>query len=171
MQTEKLEHIKLLLMDVDGVLTDGSILYTGTDSQTMAFSVKDGVGIRMLQRAGIVTGVVTGRKSDALSRRITELGINMCFDGVSDKAVLLEQILDKTGCSAEETAFIADDLPDMAIMRKVGVAIAVADASADIKSCAAIVTAMPGGKGAVREICDAILKAKNLWAGALQHWE
>lgn len=171
MQTEKLENINLLLMDVDGVLTDGSILYTGTDAQTMAFSVKDGVGIRMLQRAGIVTGVVTGRKSDALSRRVTELGINMCFDGVSDKALLLEQILDKTGCSAEETAFIADDLPDMAIMRKVGVAIAVADASADIKSCAEIITTLPGGKGAVREVCDAILKAKNLWADALQHWE
>ncbi len=171
-ETDKtLSHIKLLLMDADGVLTDGSIAYTGEEMQTMTFNVKDGLGLRMIQKAGIIAGVVTGRKSDALSRRMRELGISLFFDGVSDKGRLLEQILGQTGCMAGETAFIADDLADMSIMKKVGVPIAVADAVPAIQSCAVIVTEKPGGKGAVREICDAILQAKGLWADALARWE
>lgn len=171
MTNTKLENIKLLLLDVDGVLTDGEIIYTGTDLQTMMFNVKDGLGLKMVQDAGIITGIVTGRKSPALSRRVHELGIGFCFDGVSDKGELLDQILETTRCSAEETAFIADDLPDISLMRKVGVPIAVADAMPEVISCAVLVTTKPGGKGAVREICDAILKSKGLWTDILKQWE
>ncbi len=171
MTDKTLSHIKLLLMDADGVLTDGSISYTGDGMQTMTFNVKDGLGLRMVQKAGIVAGVVTGRKSDALSRRMRELGISLFFDGVSDKGRLLEEILRQTGFLAEETAFIADDLADMSIMKKVGVPIAVADAVPVIQSCAVIVTEKPGGKGAVREICDAILQAKGVWTDAVAQWE
>lgn len=171
-ETDKtLSHIKLLLMDADGVLTDGSIAYTGDEMQTMTFNAKDGLGLRMIQKAGIIAGVVTGRKSDALSRRMRELGITLFFDGVSDKGRLLEQILRQSGCLAGETAFIGDDLADMSIMKKVGVPIAVVDAVPAILSCAVIVTEKPGGKGAVREICDAILQAKGLWTDAVARWE
>lgn len=171
MTNTALAKIKLLLMDVDGVLTDGSIAYTGGNMQTMIFNVKDGLGLRMLQNAGVLAGVVTGRKSEALSRRLRELGIALSFEGVSDKGALLEEILQKTGVTADETAFIGDDLPDMGMMKKVGMPIAVADAVFDVRSCAAIVTTRPGGKGAVREICDAILQAKGLWADALKKWK
>ncbi len=171
MTNKTLETVKLLLMDVDGVLTDGSIVYTGDDLQIMRFNVKDGLGIRMLQDAGVIVGIVTGRKSAALSRRMRELGVAMCFDGVSDKGSLLEQILIDTGFTAPEVAFIADDLPDMSIMKRVGVPIAVSDAEPDVKESAVIVTTRRGGNGAVREVCDAILQAKNLWAGVLKKWE
>lgn len=166
-----LETVKLLLMDVDGVLTDGSIVYTGDGPQTMRFNVKDGLGIRMVQDAGVVVGTITGRKSEALSRRMRELGVAMCFDGVSDKGALLEQILIDTGFTAPAVAFIADDLPDLSIMKRVGVPIAVADAEPDVKQSALIVTARRGGNGAVREVCDAILQAKNRWSGVLKKWE
>ena len=171
MTDTRLSRIKLLLMDVDGVLTDGSIAYTGDDKQTVIFNVKDGFGLRMLMGAGIATGVITGRKSSALSRRVRELGIGFCFDGVSDKVPILNRILLQTGALAEETAYIGDDLPDLSIMKQVGVPIAVADAVPDIRSCAAIVTVRPGGKGAVREICDAILQAKGLWTDLIKKWQ
>ncbi len=167
----RLARIKLLLMDVDGVLTDGSIAYTGDDMQTMIFNVKDGFGLRILMGAGIVAGVITGRKSSALSRRMRELGVGFCFDGVADKVPVLNRILQETGCRAEETAYIGDDLPDLSIMKMVGVPIAVADAVPEIQECAAIITVKPGGKGAVREICDAILQAKGLWTDLLEKWQ
>ena len=171
MTNKILETVRLLLMDVDGVLTDGSIVYSGDGPQTMRFNVKDGLGIRMLQDAGVIVGIITGRKSAALSRRMRELGVAMCFDGVSDKGALLEQILIDTGLTAPAVAFIGDDLPDLSIMKRVGVPIAVADAEPDVKKSAAIVTARRGGNGAVREVCDAILQAKNLWSGVLKKWE
>ena len=171
MTNKLLETVTLLLMDVDGVLTDGSIVYTGDGPQTVRFNVKDGLGIRMLQDAGVIVGIITGRKSAALSRRMRELGVAMCFDGVSDKGALLEQILIDTGLTAPAVAFIGDDLPDLSIMKRVGVPIAVADAEPDVKKSAAIVTTRRGGNGAVREVCDAILQAKNHWSGVLKKWE
>jgi 3-deoxy-D-manno-octulosonate 8-phosphate phosphatase (KDO 8-P phosphatase) len=170
MKIDLLEKTRLLLMDVDGVLTDGSIIYTGEEMITMIFNVKDGLGLKMLQRAGVITGIVTGRRSTALSRRSDELGITLFYDAVSDKGALLDRILDQAGCRAEQTAFIGDDLPDIPLMKKVGIPIAVADARPEVKSCARIVTASAGGKGAVREICDDILRSKNLWLDAIKNW-
>lgn len=168
---EQLARARLLLMDVDGVLTDGSVIYTGEDMQSMIFSVRDGLGLKMIRDAGILTGVITGRKSAALSRRVRELGLDVCFDGVSRKGALLDRILDETGVSARETAFIGDDLPDIPVMRKVGIPIAVADARPEVKAVAAIITAAPGGKGAVREVCDGILQATGSWTDILNQLE
>ncbi len=170
MTSNKLAKTKLFIMDVDGVLTDGSIVYPGEDGQAMIFNVKDGLGLKMLHEAGIITGVITGRKSAALSRRVRELTIGFCYDGVSDKAALLESILIETGCSAEETAFIGDDLPDIPLMRKVGIPIAVADARPEVRLCAIMTTEAPGGKGAVREACEAILKACGCWPDIIKKW-
>ncbi len=159
----KLKKIKLLLLDVDGILTDGSITYTSTGEEIKTFNAKDGLGIKLLIRSGIRIGIITGRKSAALRSRCRDLGIDILFDGVDDKISALEKILKDTKISAEETAFAGDDLPDLAVMKRVGLAITVPDASCHVIERADMVTSFNGGKGAVRQICEDILKSKNLW--------
>jgi 3-deoxy-D-manno-octulosonate 8-phosphate phosphatase (KDO 8-P phosphatase) len=158
-----LTDIRLLLLDVDGVLTDGSIIYDDRNVETKIFNVKDGLGIRLLLDAGIQVGIITGRASGALTNRCANLGIENLYDGIKEKTSALDDVLKKTGIKAEETAFIGDDLPDLPVLNKVGVSIAVKDAEETVKAHADIVTNAKGGEGAVREICEAILKAKNLW--------
>ena len=163
MVSNKIKDIKLLVLDVDGVLTDGSIIYDDNGVETKVFSVKDGLGIRLLMEAGINLCIATGRSSNALNNRCKNLGIVHVFDGVSDKAAILDLILDRVGISAHEVAFIGDDLPDLALMQMVGLSIAVADAHKTVLENADMVTSAKGGAGAVREVCEAILKAQGLW--------
>jgi 3-deoxy-D-manno-octulosonate 8-phosphate phosphatase (KDO 8-P phosphatase) len=160
---EKLKHIQLLLLDVDGVLTDGSITYNDDGSETKIFNAKDGLGIRLAMKAGIKVGIVTGRSSKALSHRCDNLGIHLIFDGVRDKAMMLDKISEQTGVAVNDTAFVGDDLPDMPIMRRAGLSIAVADAHKIVRENADWTTQAPGGRGAVREVCEALLIAKGLW--------
>jgi len=159
----KLEKVGLLLLDVDGVLTDGSIIYDDHNVETKFFNSKDGLGLRFLMDAGIGVGIVTGRASGALMNRCKNLGITLVFDGVQDKAAVLEQILKQTRMSSDKMAFMGDDLPDLPLMRKVGCGIAVADAHDMVRQHADMVTSKKGGRGAVREVCEAILKARGLW--------
>ena len=168
MVSNKLKDIKLLILDVDGVLTDGSIIYDNNGVETKVFSVKDGLGIRLLMEAGINLCIATGRSSNALNNRCKNLGIVHIFDGVSDKAAILDLILDRVGVSAHEVAFIGDDLPDLALMQMVGLSIAVADAHKTVLENADMVTSAKGGAGAVREACEAILKAQGLWENILE---
>ena len=160
---EKLKDIQLLLLDVDGVLTDGSIIYSDADSETKVFNVKDGFGLKLVMAAGIKVGLVTGRTSRALHRRCRDLGIRFIYDGVQQKAPLLDRIITETGVGAADTAFIGDDLPDLPLMRRVGLSIAVADAHEIIRDYSDWITSAPGGRGAVREVCDALLKARGDW--------
>ncbi len=164
----KLKLIKLLLLDVDGVLTNGQITYASGNIETKSFNVKDGFGIRLLQSAGIQVGIVTGRTSEALLHRCADLGITMIYDGVSAKGDLLDSILSVSGFLADEVAFVGDDLPDIPLLRKVGVSIAVADAHDLVKKNADMATLKKGGDGAVREVCEQILKAKDLWEKIVQ---
>ncbi len=159
----KLKRIKLLLLDVDGVLTDGSIIYNDDCVETKIFNVKDGLGIRLLMNAGIKVCIVTGRSSNALHHRCKNLGIVHVFDGVSDKTTVLDLILEQISLLPGEIAFIGDDLPDIPLMKKVGLSIAVADAHETVVENADVVTTFKGGTGAVREACEAILKAQGLW--------
>ena len=159
----KLKKIKLLLLDVDGVLTDGSIIYNDHSEETKVFNVKDGLGIRLLMEAGINVCLVTGRSSKALYHRCKDLGITMLFDGVEDKAGVLDIISEQTGVSPEEIAFIGDDLPDLPLMKIVGLSIAVDDSHEVVLEKACMVTSAKGGAGAVREVCEEILKAQGLW--------
>ncbi len=161
--SEKLRRIKLVLLDVDGVLTDGSIIYSDSGAETKGFNVRDGLGLRFLMKAGIKAGIITGRTSDALRHRCKNLGIDLIFEGIIDKGALLEQILKQTGVSAEEVAFVGDDLLDISVMKRVGLAIAVADAHDTVLGHADMMTICRGGAGAVREVCEAILKAQGLW--------
>ena len=170
MSLNKLKHIKLLILDVDGVLTDGGIIYNDNGVETKIFNVKDGLGIRLLMQAGINLCIATGRRSNALYNRCKNLGIEHIFDGADDKAAILDLILDRTGVSAEQVAFIGDDLPDLALMKKVGLSIAVADAHKTVLKNADMVTSAKGGNGAVREACEAILRAQGLWENILERF-
>jgi 3-deoxy-D-manno-octulosonate 8-phosphate phosphatase (KDO 8-P phosphatase) len=153
--------IRLLLLDCDGVLTDGR-LYFGTDgTEIKAFHTRDGYGLKAVMAAGITVGVVTGRRSDALRRRLDELSVPWLWEGVSDKAALLTEITQKTKISKEHAAFIGDDVPDLSIMSRVGCAVAVADAHPAVIAAARVVTGAPGGQGAVREVCDRLLAAAS----------
>jgi len=170
MTLSKLHPVKLLLLDVDGVLTGGQIIYSGTRVETKIFNVKDGLGIRMLMEAGIEVGIVTGRTSEALMQRCRDLHISLVYDGVKDKGALMDQILSKQGVEAHEVAFVGDDLPDISLMKKAGVGIAVNDAHEMVKKHADIITSRNGGDGAVREVCEMILEAKNLLEETITHW-
>ncbi len=158
-----LKQIKILLLDVDGVLTDGSIIYNDQGIETKAFNAKDGLGIHLLMEAGIKVGIVTGRRSEVLVRRCNDLGIKLLFDNVKDKGAMLELISSKTGIAPENTAFMGDDLIDLPLMMKVGFSAAVADAAEPVKNRASYISSLKGGRGAVREVCEMILKAQDLW--------
>jgi len=165
---EKLRKIKALFLDVDGVLTDGSIIYSDHGSETKVFNVRDGLGIRWLIKSGFIVGIVTGRKSDALVHRCENLGIDLIFDGIKDKASALRMILDQTGMNSEEIAYMGDDIVDIPLMNRVGVSIAVADAHEVVIKTADMVTAARGGAGAVREVCEHILKAHHQWEAIIE---
>jgi 3-deoxy-D-manno-octulosonate 8-phosphate phosphatase (KDO 8-P phosphatase) len=163
MEEKRLENIKLLLLDVDGVLTDGGIIYTDSGEQIKVFNSRDGLGIRLLQDAGIQVGIVTGRSSNAVRHRCENLGIDLLFDGITDKSSVLQEICDRTKIRAADIAFVGDDLVDLPLFACVGVSIAVGDAHEVVRKRADWVTEAVGGSGAVREICDEILKSKGLF--------
>ena len=163
MMMDKLKNIRLVLLDVDGVLTSGDIIYSDSGEQIKIFDVKDGLGVRLLHESGIRVGIVTGRQGRALRHRCKNLGIDMVFDGVWQKGGVLDEIVERTGLPPESMAFIGDDLPDLSIMKKVGLAVAVADADGLVRKGAHITTSAPGGRGAVREIAETILKAQGRW--------
>jgi 3-deoxy-D-manno-octulosonate 8-phosphate phosphatase (KDO 8-P phosphatase) len=167
---EKLKDIQLLLLDVDGVLTDGSIIYSDAAAETKVFNVKDGLGLKLVMAAGVQVGLVTGRTSKALHHRCRDLGIRHLYDGVRQKAQLLDQIVADTGVAAARTAFIGDDIPDIPLMQRVGLSVAVADAHELVRDGADWITTAPGGRGAVREVCDALLKARGLWDSVAERY-
>lgn len=156
-------RIRLLVLDVDGVLTDGSIIYTDGGEEIKRFHVRDGLGIRLLQQAGIEVALITGRQSQAVAHRAQNLKIAHVFQGVRDKLAVLRSVQASLGISALETAVMGDDLVDLILMRQAGLAVAVADAPREVKDSAHWVTSLGGGRGAVRELCELVLQAKGLW--------
>lgn len=159
----KARGIKLLLMDCDGVLTDGRLYFSATGEEMKVFDVKDGQGIVSWHKAGFNSGVISGRGADAIiRRRAEELGIRFVVTSSPDKVADLERIAGESGVSMNEIAFVGDDLGDIAVMQKVGLPIAVGDAVGETKAVAAYVTSAKGGRGAVREVCELLLSAKNV---------
>jgi 3-deoxy-D-manno-octulosonate 8-phosphate phosphatase (KDO 8-P phosphatase) len=157
------KNIKLLILDVDGVLTDGSIILDNEGNEFKSFHVRDGHGIKMLHKAGIKVGIITGRHSKVVERRAQELGITEVYQRCHIKSVAYEHLLEKMGIDDREVAYIGDDIVDIAIFKRVGLSVAVADATEETKAEAMIVTENRGGRGAVREICDLILKSNGKW--------
>ncbi len=155
--------IQLLILDVDGVLTDGRIILDNDGNELKAFNVRDGHGIKMLVSAGVRVAIITGRHSKVVERRAQELGITEVYQRCHIKTVALEHIVGKYGLTENEVAYVGDDIVDIPIFRRVGMPIAVNDATDEAKNFAAMVTKSGGGRGAVREICDLLLMAKGLW--------
>lgn len=160
---EKAKKVEIFLLDVDGVLTDGRIVYGPSDMELKFFDVKDGHGIKLLQRAGVKVGIITGRSSSVVSRRASELGIEMVYQSQHDKVLALEKILQETGSLAENVAYVGDDIVDVPIMRRVGFSASVSDAVKEAREVADYVSRSPGGRGAVREIIELILRHKGEW--------
>jgi len=156
---ERARGIRLLVLDVDGVLTDGRLFISAAGEELKVFHVRDGSGLVAIQRAGITVAIISGRDSPAVTRRATELGIRHVHQGVADKGALLERLLDELGIAAEETACVGDDTPDAPMLRRAGLAIGVADAHPALLAAAHWVTKSNGGQGAVREVCDLLLSA------------
>jgi len=154
----KAKKIKLLLLDVDGVLTDGSIILDSQGNEFKAFHVRDGHGIKMAQRAGIIVGMITGRKSEAVNIRARELGIQEVHQGSREKIAVYDAILSKYGLADEAVAYMGDDVVDLDILKRTGVAVSVADADPAVKPYVDLVTKAAGGRGAVREFINLILK-------------
>lgn len=164
-------QIRLLILDVDGCLTDGSISLDHEGRETKTFNIKDGLGIAAWLKLGLGIAVITGRTSEALRHRCRELGITDLHQGVKDKGAKLAEVLSAVGCTPDETAAFGDDWNDLPVLRRVGVAMCPADASDEVRLIADFVSAHPGGHGAVREGIEMILQAKGLMQEALALYE
>ncbi len=162
----KAARVTLLLLDVDGVLTDGGIVYDGGGREIKRFHVRDGHGIKMLQRAGVEVGIITGRNSDVVAVRAKELGISLVRQGATDKVAAWREILASRGGSPEASAYVGDDIVDIPLMRSVGFAAAPADAESYVLDAADFVSSRAGGHGAVREVVEFILRSGGRWEEA-----
>ncbi len=164
---KRAKQIKVLLMDVDGTITNGAVTLLsqpdGSALEVKTFDAHDGQGLTLARTAGLRTGVITGRESPALRRRARELDIEFVYEKQPHKIAAYEEILKKTGVPDSAVAFLGDDLPDLTVMRRVGLAVAVGDATAEVKRAAHHVTKAIGGKGAARELVELILKSKGIW--------
>ncbi|MDD5654441.1 MAG: HAD-IIIA family hydrolase [Candidatus Omnitrophica bacterium] len=164
----KAKKIKLLLLDVDGVLTDGRIVYDSKGRDSKFFDVHDGMGVYLLHKAGLKIALVTAKGSPAIKPRARDMRVDEVFADVSPKTAVLEKLFKKYKVTAEEICFAGDDLVDLCLMKKVGFSIAVFNACPEIKLSADYITLREGGRGAVREIAELLLKAQNKWNEVLK---
>lgn len=172
MQTamEKALTVRLLVLDVDGVLTDGRLWYGNDNEEMKAFHIQDGLGIKLLMRAGIDVAIITGRTSALVARRGAELGIRRVVQGREDKLVALRELCGELNIELAEIAYMGDDLPDLSAIRAVGLGITVADGHASVAPHALYRTERSGGRGAVREVCDLLLKAQNKYDAIVERY-
>jgi 3-deoxy-D-manno-octulosonate 8-phosphate phosphatase (KDO 8-P phosphatase) len=168
--TRRAANIKLAVFDVDGVLTDGTLFFGDDGQEYKGFSVRDGHGLRMLQHCGVVIAIITGRDSQVVARRMAELGIEHVLQGHREKLPAFVELLSRLEMVAEETAYVGDDVVDIPILRRAGLAVAVRDAHPLVKQYVHWTTESPGGRGAVREVCELILQARGRLQQAMQHY-
>ena len=168
-------RVRLLLMDVDGVMTDGSYWHVpdghGGLAEIKAFDSQDGIAFQWLRRFGIQAGVISGRVSVATEERARSAGFAHVYQGHTEKIPILEEILERSGLQAEQVGYVGDDFTDVVVMHRVGFAVAVANAKPEVKAHAHWVTASPGGRGALREVVELMLKAQGRWDEILRHYE
>jgi len=166
----RIARVELLLLDVDGVLTDGSITYSDSHEEVKRFHVRDGTGLKLWMEAGKKVAIVSGRTSPTVLRRATELGIITVLQGQENKLAALAEVLETFKLTADQVCAMGDDLPDLPVMKTVGVAVAVADAVAEVRLAAHSVTIIPGGHGAVRETVEWLLKRQGHWDGLVSRF-
>lgn len=164
---EKIQSLRLLLLDVDGVMTDGRLLYHADGTESKSFHVRDGLGLRLLMESGIRAGIVTGRVSAALRKRCADLRIDLIYEGVLNKAEVLADVQKNTGVAADRIGFVGDDIIDLPLIRLVGFSAAPADAHPLVLETVDFVTRTKGGCGVVREVVENILRAQGKWQWAL----
>lgn len=164
--TTRARAVRLALFDVDGVLTDGRLYYGPSGEAMKVFNILDGHGLKMLARSGVATGLLSGRRSEAAAARAKELGLAHVILGVDDKLAHFERLLSGLGLEASQCAFMGDDLPDAPVLRRCGLAVAVANAVPEVKAIAHLVTQSRGGEGAVRELCEFVMRAQGTLEGA-----
>lgn len=163
-------RVKLLLMDCDGVLTDGRITLVGDRDEEKSFHTRDGHGIVLLHRAGLASGIISGRTSSLVERRARELGMRYVRQGTWDKIKDFGELLAEAGVTEHEVAFVGDDVTDIPLMQRCTLAVAVADAVPEARAAAHFVTQLPGGHGAVREVTELILKAQGRWSELMKRY-
>lgn len=164
------EKLQLLLLDVDGVLTNGTLIFSSQGEESKGFNTQDGFGIRLMQEIGVETGIITARKSTAVTRRCENLQMRYIYQGDNDKLKAYNDIIKKSGLKPVEIGYMGDDWLDLVLFSRVGLALAPANAVAEVKDAAHYITSRSGGEGAVREVCDMILKAKGLHKRLLQSY-
>ena len=167
---DRLQQITLVLCDVDGVLTDGGIIYDNQGIETKRFHIRDGLGIKLWQRVGHRFGLITARTSHVVQIRAGELGVDLVRQGFEEKLVVVRKLLEDLGQTPEATCYIGDDLTDLPVMNFVGLAACVADAAEDVRQSAQLVTDLRGGDGAVRELIERLLKAQGRWSKLVQKY-
>ena len=159
----RFERVRTLVLDVDGVMTDGKLTLLPNNGETKTFHVRDGLGIQLLLAAGLRVAVISGRESSVVARRCNELGVSLLLQGIQDKVAAVEQIGADLDVPLDSMAYVGDDLPDLPAFHQVGLTFAVADAAPEVRQAAHVVLRTNGGQGAVREACERILKAQGHW--------
>ncbi|GAB4344720.1 MAG: 3-deoxy-manno-octulosonate-8-phosphatase KdsC [Gammaproteobacteria bacterium] len=158
---DKARHVRLIIFDVDGVLTDGSLLFSEAGEELKLFNARDGHGIKMAQRSGIEIAVLSGRRSPAVEKRMAGLGVRHLYQGLEEKVPAFETLIAELGVTPDQTAYVGDDVIDLPVMSRVGLAIAVQDAHPLVRQHAHWQTSQPGGRGAAREVCELVLEAQG----------
>lgn len=167
---ERCRRVRLLLSDVDGVLTDGGIVFDNQGIETKRFHVRDGMGIRLWRKAGYRFGLITHRSSQIVKMRVAELGIEIVRQGIDNKLSAMHDVLRDLQLTPEQVCYLGDDLPDLPVIRAVGLGVAVADACAELRQASQYTTQLPGGQGAVRETIELLLKAQGRWEDLIQSY-
>ncbi len=167
---DKIKKLKLIILDVDGVLTDGRLFFDNEGREYKCFHARDGHGIKLLQRTGVTVAVISGRKSSAVAMRMRNLSIEHVYQGHENKISAFNEILQKTQLEADQVAHMGDDLLDLPIMKRAGVSFAVNDANFVVKDYADLCTQLDGGLGAVREVCDLIMQAQGTFQGVVDSY-
>jgi len=168
---QRIRKIRILVLDVDGVLTDGRIIMDDRGRETKFFDVRDGHGLKILMRTGIEVVFLTGRKSRVVEHRARELGVTEVYQGARNKVEVFEALLERKGLQAAQAAYAGDDIVDVPVLKKAGFSVAVVDAVAEAKRAAHYVTRNKGGRGAVREVCEIILKGQGKWGDIKKRYE
>jgi len=164
------QKIKLLILDIDGVCTDGKLYFNEQGEALKVFHAHDGLGMKLLQKSSVIIAVISARNSAAVNYRLQSLGITHVYQGQENKLIAFETILKELQLIEDEVAYLGDDLPDLPIIRRVGLGMCVANANQHVKKHARHITTQSGGNGAVREVCELIMQAQNTWQIALQNY-
>jgi 3-deoxy-D-manno-octulosonate 8-phosphate phosphatase (KDO 8-P phosphatase) len=164
---QRARDVRMIVFDVDGVLTDGSLFYDNQGQEYKAFNSRDGHGIKMLRASGVKTGIITGRTSQIVLHRARNLGIEHIYQGAEDKLEALQSLLQETGLTPDQIAYMGDDVVDLPVLNRCGLAITVPDAPDEVKVRSHLVTQAGAGRGAAREVCEFIMRAQGTWASQM----